>query len=70
MAELLLDRGADPIARDKDNDTPLRLASGYGHREVVALLLDRQCDVNLTGFKSNTPLSWYVIDWLIGRFVR
>ena len=36
IVRLLLDRGADPNARDANGETPLDLADGFG--EVAALL--------------------------------
>ena len=37
----MLDAGAYPNPRGKHRATPLHLAAGYGHREVVRLLRER-----------------------------
>lgn len=42
VAELLLDRGADPTVKDKYGETALMKASRGGHKEVAELLLDRE----------------------------
>ncbi|KAL4657022.1 ankyrin repeat domain-containing protein 50-like [Arapaima gigas] len=46
VVSLLLERGADPGHRDKDNMTPLLLAAYEGHVEVVELLLEAGADVD------------------------
>ena len=46
--QALLDRGADPRARDQDGWTPLHLAARYNKTPaVVALLLDRGADLTV-----------------------
>jgi uncharacterized glyoxalase superfamily protein PhnB len=47
---LLLERGADPNARDEgDNALPLHFAAGAGHLEIVRALLDAGSDVHGAG---------------------
>lgn len=47
---LLVERGADPDARDRgDNATPLHFAAGGGHLESVRALLDAGADVHGSG---------------------
>lgn len=41
IAEYLLDQKADPSARDRSNLTPLKLATGYGRKDVADLLQKR-----------------------------
>lgn len=46
VASLLLERGAHPGHRDRDNMTPLLLAAYEGHEEVLELLLEAGADVD------------------------
>lgn len=58
-ARLLLDHGADIDAIDEEYySTPLGYAARWGHREVVALLLERGADPNKAGASWAMPLSW------------
>ncbi len=58
-ARLLLDRGAAIDAVDEEyRSTPLGLAARWGHREMIAFLLDRGADPNASGAPWATPLSW------------
>jgi len=59
--------------RDLNQNTPLHLASQYGHPEVVALLLDHQADVNTQNKDLFTPLhlaGWYQRTNLIELLVK
>jgi ankyrin repeat protein len=58
-ARLLLEHGADVNAIDDEyRATPLGLATRWGHREMVQLLLERGADPNRAGAAWSTPLAW------------
>jgi ankyrin repeat protein/GNAT superfamily N-acetyltransferase len=58
-ARLLLDHGADINAVDEEYcSTPLGLAARWGHRGMVALLLERGADPIKSGASWSTPLAW------------
>jgi ankyrin repeat protein len=58
-AALLLDHGADIDAIDEEyRSTPLGLAARWGHRDMVAFLLQRGADANTAGAPWATPLAW------------
>lgn len=65
VAKLLVERGADVNARDKDHETPLHFAvdfvwaswaSGHLELKLVAMLLDHGAQVNVEGNQGRTPL--------------
>jgi ankyrin repeat protein len=57
--QLLLDYGANIDAVDEEfRSTPLGFAARWGHREIVALLLERGADPNQSGAPWATPLAW------------
>ena len=53
---LLIERGADMWARDKDGETILHAAASYGQREVVELLIVMGMSVDLRNDLGCTPL--------------
>jgi ankyrin repeat protein len=58
-ATLLLDHGAEINAVDEEwRSTPLGLAARWGHREMVALLLERGADPRAAGAPWATPAEW------------
>jgi ankyrin repeat protein len=58
-ARLLLDRGAEISAIDDEyRSTPLGLAARWGHRKMVAFLLERGADPTSAGAGWSTPLAW------------
>jgi len=58
-AGLLLDHGAGINAVDEEfRSTPLGFAARWGQREMVAFLLERGADPNISGAPWATPLAW------------
>ncbi|HUV64343.1 MAG TPA: ankyrin repeat domain-containing protein [Sedimentisphaerales bacterium] len=45
MIELLIDKGADPNAKNWKGDTPLQYAAHYDHKKIVELLLQKGGDI-------------------------
>jgi ankyrin repeat protein len=56
IARLLLQRGVDVHAQDKDHDTPLHSAAFSGMLEIARVLLDRGANVNAENKQGRTPL--------------
>jgi hypothetical protein len=57
IVKLLLQRGADPDARDSDGWSPLMKASWLGHEEVVQQLINSGANVNGRDNKGFTALN-------------
>jgi cytohesin len=56
LAKRLLDHGADPNARDEENETPLHDAAEKGNVEMVLLLLQEGARAGRSGSEGETPL--------------
>jgi ankyrin repeat protein len=75
MTELLLTRGADVDAKDRDGDTPLHDAAFRGHEKIVGLLLAHGADVGAKNNAGRTPRDEALRRWhkevaqLLGRHV-
>jgi ankyrin repeat protein len=73
-ARTLLERGADPDARDEEQRTPLMNATLDGQRDLVRVLLEAGADPNLRDADGWTPLDVAVyrqaldLIWLLVHF--
>ena len=56
VTNILLEAGADPNAADREGETALMKASGYGVRESVRVLIEHHADVNRKDVKGRTAL--------------
>ena len=56
FCELLLLKGADIEARDKDGRTPLFIACSKNNVDICALLISKGADVNAKDNRGWTPL--------------
>ena len=56
VVKLLINRGSDLNAEDKDGDTPLHDAARYGNRRALKILLERGADINKQTCRGSTPL--------------
>lgn len=61
VLKLLLDRGANVNARDRDGWTALTKAATHIKTDTVKFLLDNGADINQKGYKGRTALMWSVI---------
>ncbi|KAL2903975.1 Ankyrin repeat domain-containing protein 2A [Bienertia sinuspersici] len=55
-AQVLLEAGAKVDALDKNKNTALHYAAGYGRKECVALLLENGAAVTLQNLDGKTPI--------------
>ena len=55
-AEMLIDAKANADAVDKNKNTPLHYAAGYGGADVVKLLVDAGASVTLRNLDGKSPL--------------
>ena len=56
VARVLVERGADVTAQDKDGSTPLHVASRWDHLDLARLLVERGADMTVQDMYGSTPL--------------
>ena len=56
VTTILLEAGADTNAADREGETALMKASGYGVKETVKILIEHHADVNRKDLKGRTAL--------------
>ncbi|KAL3866109.1 hypothetical protein ACJMK2_043442 [Sinanodonta woodiana] len=44
ITQILLEKGADPMAKDKKGHSPMHYASMYGHKDIVGMLIEANAD--------------------------
>jgi len=74
IVQLLLDRGADINAEDRDCRTPLHLVADQGRDDIASLLLQRGAKVDVRDVSKLTPLhlasQFKVAEVLLGKDAR
>ena len=73
-ARQLLEAGADKNCRGHQGQTPLHLASAYGHHDLVKLLLSHGADPNLSEevvckMLENLPFYYLFITFFLIEFI-
>jgi len=58
IVELLVNKGENVNAKDKNGRTPLQFAADEGHKEIAELLIDKGADVNAKSKYGVTPLHY------------
>ena len=67
IAQLLLDRGADPDIPDDHGSTPLHWAVMKNYQDLVKLLLDRGAKLNIEDRHGKTPKDYALQKCCKGR---
>ncbi len=71
---LLLEKGADPLSKDFENETPLQALfenDGYkGVEEIIPLFLEKDPDLLLKSPEIISPLHWAILDKRLGDSER
>lgn len=68
-AALLLERGADVNAQNRDGATPLHSAAFLGRTETVKLLLEKGADPKLRNNTGSTAIDGAKLDWELSKFI-
>jgi len=69
IARMLLDRGAEVNARNKDGNTALHSAAFLGRTSTVALLLERGADREIRGNDRSRPVESAQAPWEITKWI-
>ena len=67
--QLLIDRGADVNARNKDGSTALHGAAFLGRAGAAELLLEKGADAGARNLRRRTPLDATKVAWELTRFI-
>ncbi len=62
-AKLIISKGGEVNAKNKDGSVPLHGAAFLGRVEIVKLLLENKADVNHRNAKGETPLESAAPEW-------
>lgn len=69
VVALLLERGADVNAQNRDGATPLHSAAFLGRAETVKLLLEKGADPKLRNNTGSTAIDGAKLDWELSKFI-
>ena len=70
IAELLIAKGANLDAKDKDGTTPLHITTLFGHKEIAELLIAKGADLDAQSKRGQTPLDMAITNPAIADLLR
>lgn len=68
-AKLLIEKGADVNAKNRDGTNPLHSAAFLGRIEIAKLLIDKGVDINARGNDGSLPMNSAQLDWGLTQLV-